>query len=138
VTFEINADGIDSVHAKDLENGQQQSITVTASSGLTRDEISDMMEQSRDLAVTRRSSEEVEQAKQEAVRLIAEIEKLFPQVERVVAGSDFGRDAIEKARAVVSKARACIETGEAGQLKDQLDALARTQRMFKGVVGKTA
>ncbi|MFT3921193.1 MAG: molecular chaperone DnaK [Myxococcales bacterium] len=138
VTFEINADGIVSVHAKDLENGQQQSITVTASSGLTRDEITDMMEQSRDLAVTRRTSEEMEQAKQEAVRLIAEIEKLFPQVERVVAGSDFGRDAIEKARAVVSRARACIETGDASQLKEQLDALARTQRMFKGVVGKTA
>jgi len=138
VTFEINADGIVSVHAKDLENGQQQSITVTASSGLTRDEISDMMEQSRDLAVSRRTSEEMEQAKQEAVRLIAEIEKLFPQVERVVAGSDFGRDAIEKARAVVSRARTSIETGDAAQLKDQLDALARTQRMFKGVVGKTA
>jgi molecular chaperone DnaK len=138
VTFEINADGIVSVHAKDLETGQQQSITVTASSGLTRDEISNMMEQSRDFAVARRSSEEFEQAKQEAERLIAEIEKLFPQVERVVAGSDFGRDAIDKARGVVSRARTLMEAGDAAQLREQLDALARTQRMFKGVVGKTA
>ncbi|HTU57739.1 MAG TPA: Hsp70 family protein, partial [Polyangiales bacterium] len=137
VTFEINADGIVSVHAKDLETGQQQSITVTASSGLTRDEISTMMEQSRDFAVARRTSEESEQAKQEAERLIAEIEKLFPQVERVVAGSDFGRDAIDKARGVVARARSLIEQGDAAQLKEQLDALARTQRMFKGVVGKT-
>jgi molecular chaperone DnaK len=138
VAFEINADGIVSVHAKDLETGQQQSITVTASSGLTRDEISNMMEQSRDFAVQRRHSEEAEQAKQEAERLIAEIEKLFPQVERVVAGSDFGRDAIDKARAVVSKARTLMEAGDMNALKEQLDALARTQRMFKGVVGKTA
>jgi molecular chaperone DnaK len=138
VAFEINADGIVSVHAKDLETGQQQSITVTASSGLTRDEISAMMEQSHDFAVARRNSEEMEQAKQEAERLIAEIEKLFPQVERVVAGSDFGRDAIDKARGVVARARSLIEAGDAVQLKDQLDALARTQRMFKGVVGKTA
>jgi molecular chaperone DnaK len=138
VTFEINADGIVSVHAKDLETGQQQSITVTASSGLTRDEISTMMDQSRDFAVARRTSEESEQAKQEAERLIAEIEKLFPQVERVVAGSDFGRDAIDKARGVVARARTLIEAGDAAQLKEQLDALARTQRMFKGVVGKTA
>jgi molecular chaperone DnaK len=138
VTFEINADGIVSVHAKDLETGQQQSITVTASSGLTRDEIHDMMEQSRDFAVARRNSEEMEQAKQEAERLIAEIDKLFPQVERVVAGSEFGRDAIDKARGVVSRARTLIEVGDAAQLKEQLDALARTQRMFKGVVGKTA
>jgi molecular chaperone DnaK len=126
------------VHAKDLETGQQQSITVTASSGLTRDEITNMMEQSHDFAVARRTSEESEQAKQEAERLIAEIEKLFPQVERVVAGSDFGRDAIDKARGVVARARALMEAGDATQLKEQLDALARTQRMFKGVVGKTA
>jgi molecular chaperone DnaK len=138
VAFEINADGIVSVHAKDLETGQQQSITVTASSSLTRDEINQMMEQSRDFAVQRRHSEEAEQAKQEAERLIAEIEKLFPQVERVVAGSDFGRDAIDKARAVVSKARTLMEAGDMNALKEQLDALARTQRMFKGVVGKTA
>jgi molecular chaperone DnaK len=138
VTFEINADGIVSVHAKDLETGQQQSITVTASSGLTRDEISAMMEQSSDFAVARRTNEEMEQAKQEAERLIAEIEKLFPQVERVVAGSDFGRDAIDKARGVVARARTLIEMGDAAQLKEHLDALARTQRMFKGVVGKTA
>ncbi len=136
VTFEINADGIVSVQARDLENGQQQSITVTASSGLTRDEISTMMEQSRDLALTRRTSEETEQARQEAERIIAEIEKLFPHVERVVAGSDFGRDAIDKARAVVTRARAAMEVGDAAQLKEQLDALGRTQRMFKGVVGK--
>ena len=114
------------------------SITVTASSGLTRDEITAMMDQSRDFAVARRSSEEMEQAKQEAERLIAEIEKLFPQVERVVAGSDFGRDAIDKARGVVARARTLIEAGDVPQLKEQLDALARTQRMFKGVVGKTA
>jgi molecular chaperone DnaK len=138
VTFEINADGIVSVHARDLETGQQQSITVTASSGLTRDEIDAMMEQSHEFAVARRTSEEMEQAKQEAERLIAEIEKLFPQVERVVAGSDFGRDAINKARGVVARARTLIEAGDASQLREQLDALARTQRMFKGVVGKTA
>ena len=35
VTFEINADGIVSVHAKNLETGKEQSITVTATSGLT-------------------------------------------------------------------------------------------------------
>jgi len=137
VAFEINADGIVSVHARDLETGQQQSITVTASSGLTRDEIHSMMEHSHDFAVAKRTDEETEQAKQEAERLIAEIEKLFPQVERVVAGSDFGRDAIEKARTVVAKAKGLMQVGDAAQLKEQLESLARTQRMFKGVVGKT-
>ena len=59
-----------------------------------------------------------------------------PDVEQVVAGSDFGRDAIEKARGVVDKARTLIKAGRIEELADQIDALARTQRMFKGVVGK--
>ncbi|MBX3270245.1 MAG: molecular chaperone DnaK [Sandaracinaceae bacterium] len=138
VTFEINADGIVSVHAKDLETGKEQSITVTSTSGLTDQELDDMMTDARDYAVTMRADEEHEKAKQEAQTLIAEIEKLFPKVEEVVAGSDFGRDAIEKARAVVERAQQLMESGQTDALREQIDALARTQRMFKGVVGKIA
>jgi molecular chaperone DnaK len=138
VTFEINSDGIVSVHAKDLETGQQQSITVTATSGLTKDEIQNMVSEAKDFAVARRQDDESEQILQEAKKLIAQIEALFPDVEQVVAGSDFGRDAIDKARGVVNKARALIEKGSTNELLDQIDALARTQRMFRGVVGKVS
>ncbi|HEX7481424.1 MAG TPA: molecular chaperone DnaK [Polyangiales bacterium] len=138
VTFEINADGIVSVHAKDLETGQQQSITVTATSGLTVDEIHNMVNEAKSFAVARRVSDEAEGATQEAEKLIAQIEQLFPDVEQVVAGSDFGRDAIDKARGVVAKARALIKAGKIDELSEQIDALARTQRMFKGVVGKVS
>ena len=136
VTFEINADGIVSVHAKDIETGLQQSITVTATSGLTQDEIKEMMHDSKEFAVTRRQSDEMESAKQEAEKLIADIERLFPEVEKVVSGSDFGRDAIDKARSVVETARQHIQTGDVTSLREQIEALARTLRMFKGVVGK--
>jgi len=138
VTFEINADGIVSVHAKDMETGKEQSITVTATSGLTQDEIDQMMEEASEYAVARRGDEEIEGVKQQAETLIAEIEKLFPEVEAVVAGSDFGRDAIDKARAVVERAQSLMERNDASGLKEQIDALTRTQRMFKGVVGKSA
>jgi molecular chaperone DnaK len=136
VTFEINADGIVSVHAKDLETGQQQSITVTATSGLTSDEIQNMVTQAKDFAVARRQSDESQQVIQEAEKLISQIQALFPEVEQVVAGSDFGRDAIQKARGVVDKAKALIKSGETNELLEQIDALSRTQRMFRGVVGK--
>lgn len=138
VTFEINADGIVSVHAKDKETGKEQSITVTATSGLTNDEIDQMMEDAQDYAVARREDEVMEGTKQEVETLIAEIERLFPEVEAVVAGSDFGRDAIDKARVNVERARSLMERGDAAGLKEHLDSLARTQRMFKGVVGKSA
>ncbi len=137
VTFEINADGIVSVRAKDLETGLEQSIQVTATSGLTREEIKTMMDNAKDDLLDRRTSEEFEAAKQEAEKLIAEIEKLFPQVQQIVASSDFGRDAIEKARAIVEKARAAIERRDAAAVKEQIEGLTRTHRMFKGVVAKT-
>ncbi|HVU05374.1 MAG TPA: molecular chaperone DnaK [Polyangiaceae bacterium] len=136
VAFEINTDGIVSVHAKDLETGQAQSIQVTASSGLTQDEISNMIESAKDYMVERRTDEQFEQAKQEAETLIAEIERMFPEVERIVASSDFGRDAIGKARSVLEKSREAIRRKETQAVKEQVEGLARTQRMFKGVVSR--
>ena len=137
VTFEINADGIVSVRAKDLETGVEQQIQVTATSGLTRDEIKNMIDGAKDELVERRTSEEFEGVKQEAEKLIGEIERLFPQVEQIVASSDFGRDAIEKARAIVGKARQAIQKRDVALVKEQIEGLTRTHRMFKGVVAKT-
>jgi molecular chaperone DnaK len=137
VTFEINADGIVSVRAKDLETGLEQSIQVTATSGLTRDEIKQMVANAQDDMIERRSSDEFEGVKQEAEKIITEIERLFPQVEQIVASSDFGRDAIDKARNIVDKARAAITKRDIAAMKEQIDGLTRTQRMFKGVVAKT-
>jgi molecular chaperone DnaK len=137
VTFEINVDGIVSVRARDLETGLEQSIQVTATSGLTRDEIKQMVENAQDDLVERRSSEEFEGTRQEAEKIIGEIERLFPQVEQIVASSDFGRDAIDKAKGIVDKARAAIQKKDVAAVKEQIDGLTRTQRMFKGVVAKT-
>src|SRR5450432_1609362 len=137
VTFEINADGIVSVHAKDLETAKEQSIEVTASSGLTRDEIKNMIDGAKDYMVERRSTEELEASKQEAERLIGEIERLFPQVEQIVAASDFGRDAIDKARTILAKARGAIAKRDVPAIKTEIEGLSRTHRMFKGVVAKT-
>jgi molecular chaperone DnaK len=136
VTFEINTDGIVSVHAKDLETGQAQSIQVTATSGLTQDEVKNMMDNARDYMVERRTDEHFEAARQEAETLIAEIERMFPEIERVVGSADFGRDAIAKARAVLEKTRAAIERKDTDAVKEQIEQLARTQRMFKGVVAR--
>jgi molecular chaperone DnaK len=137
VTFAINADGIVSVSAKDLETGQEQSIQVTATSGLTQDEIARMMRDAQEFTVERRSSEELEKVKQEAEKLIVQIERMLPEVEQVVASSDFGKDAIGKARSVLDNARAAIKRQDVGAMREQIEGLTRTQRMFRGVVAKT-
>jgi molecular chaperone DnaK len=136
VAFEINTDGIVSVHAKDLETGQAQSIQVTATSGLTQDEIKNMMATAQDYLVERRSDEEFEAAKQEAETLMAEIERMFPEIERVVGTADFGRDAINKARGTLEKTRSAITAKDTQAVRQQVEQLQRTQRMFKGVVAR--
>jgi molecular chaperone DnaK len=96
-----------------------------------------MIAESKEYAIERRSSEEFEQAKQEAEKLLADIGKLFPKVEEIVAGSDFGKEAIEKARGVLERAKGALERKDLNALKEQIEALQRTQRMFKGVISKT-
>ncbi len=137
VAFEINTDGIVSVHAKDLETGQAQSIQVTATSGLTQDEIKNMMSSAQDYMVERRTDEEFEKSKQEAETMMAEIERLFPEIERVVGSADFGRDAIAKARSTVEKTKSAIAAKDTAAVKLQVEQLGRTLRMFKGVVSRS-
>ncbi|HTM46107.1 MAG TPA: Hsp70 family protein, partial [Polyangiaceae bacterium] len=138
VNFEINTDGIVSVGARDPETGKEQSIQVTATSGLTSSEVGQMVESAKDYMVERRGDEQFESVKQEAETLLAEIERLLPQVERVVASSDFGRDAITKAQTVMERARDAIASRRTELVKAELENLARTQRMFKGVVSKAS
>ena len=136
VTFDISADGIVSVSAKDQETGLKQAITVTATSGLTEEELQRMVEQSRDYMVDAKQSEEVERHKQSAEKLIGEIEQLFPQVETAINGSDFGQDAVKKARGVIERAHRAVEAKDLQAIDDASEALTRTLNMFRGVVHK--
>ncbi len=136
VTFAISADGIVSVSAKDLETGKEQSITVTATSGLTEEEIQRMMEASQAYMVEARASEAVERERQKVVGLVEEIEQLFPRVEEVMSGTSFGRDAIAKARAAVDRAKQELEGSDVVALQEITGSLERTRNMFRGVVNK--
>jgi molecular chaperone DnaK len=137
VMFEINADGIVSVSAKDLETGLKQSITVTASSGLTGEEIHKMAEDSHDYMVGRRASEEYDSIRQEAEKIVRDVERMFSKVEDAVKGSEFGTEALSKARDLIGRTQAAIEEGNVDRLGEALETLKRTQKMFKGVLARS-
>ncbi len=137
VAFSISADGIVSVKAEDLETGLEQSITVTSTSGLTEDEIKEMVEANKDYLVDVKSGQEFEEHRHSAERILGEIDELFPQVSEIISGSDFGQDAVRKAKGVCEKARAAIAAKDSRQLQETTEALSRTLNMFKGVVSKT-
>jgi molecular chaperone DnaK len=137
VNFQIDTDGIVSVSARDLETGQAQSIQVTASSGLTGEEIQEMIHDARDYLVERRADEDFEKFKQSVETLSADILKLLPQVDQMVGQSEFGRDTVGRARALLGRTQKAIGDRDLQILKNEVPALERTQRMFRGVVSRT-
>jgi molecular chaperone DnaK len=137
VTFHISADGIVSVKAKDLETGIEQSITVTATSGLTEDEIRRMIRDNEDYLVEVRSGQDFDRHRHSAEKILDEIDGLFPQVSEIISGSDFGQDAVRKAHGVCERVRQAIASKDTTVLLETTEALTRTLNMFKGVVSKT-
>lgn len=75
VTFDIDANGILHVSAKDLGTGKEQSIRITASSGLTEDEIKRMMRESESHAEEDRKKKQLAETRNEADNLVYSVEK---------------------------------------------------------------
>jgi molecular chaperone DnaK len=136
VTFEISADGIVGVSAKDVDTGQQQSITVTATSGLTEDELRRIMDEHIDELLERRAaSGEFDLRREKALSVIREIESLLPAVQASLERSRFGKDAVQKAEGVMARVRKAIDERDAPALVAEDEALERTLQLFKGLAG---
>ncbi|MFN3479427.1 MAG: molecular chaperone DnaK [Thermodesulfovibrionales bacterium] len=75
VTFDIDANGILHVSAKDLGTGKEQSIRITASSGLTEEEIKKMMREAEAHAEEDRKKKQLAEARNEADNLVYGVEK---------------------------------------------------------------
>ncbi len=134
VTFEINSEGIVSVGAKDRETGQQQSIQVTASGGLTEEELKKILDEQGDQLLEARSEEELAAKKSELKALLQELDELLPKVQQTAGSTDFGRDAVAKATSAVGVARAALEKGTLAKVGQSVDQVSRTINLFKGVL----
>ncbi|KAI8053094.1 mitochondrial heat shock protein [Syncephalis plumigaleata] len=79
VTFDIDADGIVNVSAKDKATNKDQSITIAASSGLSKDEIADMISQAEEHADADRIRKETIEASNQADSIIHDTEKAMSE-----------------------------------------------------------
>jgi molecular chaperone DnaK len=82
VVFSIDDDGIFNVSAKDKETGEEKTVEVSGSSGLSDAEIQAMMEASKEFLTSRREEERAERLRQETETAVAQIEKLVPRARR--------------------------------------------------------
>jgi molecular chaperone DnaK len=134
IKFSISADGIVSVSAEDLETGQAQSITVTATSGLTEDEIRRMIEENKDYLLEIKQSEEIEAQRDALRRRIRDVEGLMPRVRHVLTASSLGNDTLAKAVKVIERAKDGIDSKGIDELIRDEEALERTLSVFRGIV----
>jgi molecular chaperone DnaK len=79
VTFDVDANGILHVSAKDLGTGREQKITITASSGLSETEIKDMVKDAESHAEEDRQQREAAEARNMADNLVYQTEKLLKE-----------------------------------------------------------
>ena len=134
VTFEISADGIVGVSARDLATGARQSITVTATSGLSQGELERILDEHRDELLARRQVRGEVEARRTAMEdALREIVTLAPVAEEALARSRFGQDAVEKARAVVARAQSAARAGDLAAMAAEEPHLERTLLLFRSL-----
>ncbi|MDX1952042.1 MAG: Hsp70 family protein, partial [Verrucomicrobiota bacterium] len=102
VTFDIDANGILNVSAKDLGTGKEQKITITASSGLTKEEIERMRKDAEAHADEDKKQKEEVETRNEADNAVYRSEKMLKESGDKLSGND--KSKIEKAVADVKEA----------------------------------
>lgn len=102
VTFDIDANGIIHVSAKDLATGKEQSIRITASSGLSEEEIKKMVREAEAHAEEDRRKKQLAEAKNEADNMIYTVEKTLSEMGDKISDDEKKRiqEALENCRQI--------------------------------------
>lgn len=118
VTFDIDANGIVHVSAKDLGTGKEQHIQITSSSGLSEEEINKMVKDAEANASADKEKREAVDAKNEADSLIYQTEKSLKEFGDKISDADKQR--IEDAKGALKKA---MEEGNVSEIKAKSEDL---------------
>ncbi|MEB3024230.1 MULTISPECIES: molecular chaperone DnaK [unclassified Parvimonas] len=124
VTFDIDANGIVNVHAKDLGSGNEQKITITASTKLSEDEINKKVREAEQFAQEDKKKKEVVETKNNAESLIYQTEKTLKDLEGKIS-----EDEKSAVNAKLEDLKSAITTDNVEDIKAKNDAL--TQEFYK-------
>jgi molecular chaperone DnaK len=120
VTFDIDANGILHVSAKDIGTGKQQAITITGHSGLEENEIENMVKDAETHAEEDKKRKELIDAKNQADQMIYSLEKLLKE----------NKDKIQEEQASqiqseIENTKKAIESEDLEQIKQALEKLSQ-------------
>jgi len=133
VTFDIDANGIVNVKAKDLGTNKEQSITITATNTLTDEEIDRMMKEAEANKEKDAKAKELADAKNDAEQIIFMTEKAIKDLGDKVSDTDK-----KEAEALMEDVRKAIEKEDVEEIKSSKDKLLEKANAFASKVYEEA
>ena len=133
VSFDIDANGIVNVSAKDRATGKEQAITITASSGLGKEEIETMKAEAA-------TNEEADRKRREEVEFRNEVDALVHNTEKNLSENrdKIGEEAVAVEKAIAA-ARAALAEGDMDKIRDARDGVEKaSHRMTELLYQQTA
>ncbi len=121
VTFDIDANGIVNVSARDTGTGREQKITITSSSGLNKDEIDRMMKDAE-------SHSDEDKKRRESIEARNRLDSLIYSTEKTIADNreKIAVGVITEVEAAIVEAKKAVESGETDQINAQFETLTRS------------
>jgi len=129
VTFDIDANGIMNVSAKDLGTGKEQKITITSSSGLSKDDVQKMVKDAEAHAAEDKTRREEIEAKNHLDTLVYSVEKMLNENRDKISGSD-----VSNLESAISEARKAMEQGGVDNIKRATDNLTKASHKLAEVM----
>jgi molecular chaperone DnaK len=121
VTFDIDANGIVSVSAKDKATNKEQQIRIQASGGLSDADIERMVRDAEENATADKARREAVETKNQTEAMVNQVEKTLKDAGDKVSAQDKG-----EAEAAVAAAKSALEGGDAAAIKDAGERLSQS------------
>lgn len=133
VTFDIDANGILNVSAKDLATGKSQAITITASSGLTKEEIEKMIKDAE-------AHREEDRKKREIVEMRNKVDALAYELDKNIRENrdKFPANLISEAESAVKDAKSAMESNDKDRLQQSMNNLTRISHQVAQILYQQA
>ena len=125
VTFDIDTNGIVHVSAKDLGTGKENSVTISGSSNLSKEDIERMKQEAEAHATEDEKFKELVEARNQADQLLISTEKMIKENEDKLQGTE--KEDIEKALEELKKVK---DSDDIAEIKAKIDELAKTAQGF--------
>jgi molecular chaperone DnaK len=133
VTFDIDANGILNVSAKDKGTGNEQRITITSSSGLSKDEVERMTKEGELHAEEDRQRKEEVEVKNRADSLVYSVEKMLKEHRDKISESD-----ARNIEAAVEEAKKAIQEGDLSKINAAVERLTTASHKLAEAMYKQA